>query len=740
MANPISNFLKRKYVIGAIILIGIGFFAFIFYGTKDESAVNYDELSELDQMVYRIVTDDYAYFNSIDLDVNKLPELEDRISNTTNDDILTRLYFVMGVMREVKLMDYEAAYNDFLAATEHFTNNTSIKLKACIYTYISNVLVELDKPDASATAFAKVTSLYQGKGSRTIKYKTYIDCIINRVCSQYTYNIENHVTDFQPLIDLLNTALEISLQHGDYHLFEIYYLLGQTYYGNNQATQGTNYKLQALKIAEENNNAEELIVVSIDLGLDYQDRAVYTEAAKYFENALELMSDPELGITEFDRTYCDINLAQSQIESGALDTVRRRLDSLEKQLRNVQLGNELYPHKIYADYLYAKFYSLANEVTQAHAYANQAKQEFQGLTGNNGELMIYPNFSILLQMLEGDILYQEQRYDMALKYHLAVFEFAQENNLASIESQSNEALYKDYIGLGDYKQATEHTLMAINNYEDYTVAQQRQYSEYVFNKYEHSKNITTSPSDSRLFSVTTIIVVMLFVAVLSILAWLYSINRKLTSSLQNLETDVAKDPLTGLANRRGLDEYFEELTSTRDPQEYGPLGVCIMDVDFFKQYNDEYGHPAGDKVLKTVASCLKEASKLFPGTLVCRYGGEEFTAVVQNATGKNMSRFAEKLQSLLTEANIPHKKSQVAQRVTISIGIVVTDPGVKLAYPQYLHFADEVLYKSKERRNCFTIDETRLNDPSFLQAQLQQVKVENEVVERIREERRTYEQ
>jgi len=172
----------------------------------------------------------------------------------------------------------------------------------------------------------------------------------------------------------------------------------------------------------------------------------------------------------------------------------------------------------------------------------------------------------------------------------------------------------------------------------------------------------------------------------------------------DLTDKVYLDPLTGIYNRRFLEDSLNRLTLSL-LRSGGVLSVMMVDIDYFKKYNDTYGHSEGDTCLEAVAKTIGE-TLLRPEDFVARYGGEEF-AVILPHTDENGSRFiAGKMLKNIRELNIPHEKSDAADCITISIGLTT----IKTKYSQnsadYLNQADKALYKSKQNgRNQYTFIE-----------------------------------
>ncbi|RJT32775.1 GGDEF domain-containing protein [Rahnella woolbedingensis] len=176
-------------------------------------------------------------------------------------------------------------------------------------------------------------------------------------------------------------------------------------------------------------------------------------------------------------------------------------------------------------------------------------------------------------------------------------------------------------------------------------------------------------------------------------------NKLLMSKLDNL---AYNDPLTGVANRRQLDNQLEELITQTDLQG-GTLSLIMIDVDFFKKYNDHYGHQAGDSCLISIADCFKQVVRQ-PTDLIARYGGEEFVVLLPNAVTSDAEVVASRIKKSVEKAAIPHALSQVSETVTVSQGIMQWAPGMTSL--ELLKRADSALYQAKHAgRNGYCVGE-----------------------------------
>jgi len=174
----------------------------------------------------------------------------------------------------------------------------------------------------------------------------------------------------------------------------------------------------------------------------------------------------------------------------------------------------------------------------------------------------------------------------------------------------------------------------------------------------------------------------------------HSINRMLAlirKQVVMLESIALTDPLTQIANRRAFDERIEvEMSLHRRNQT--PLSLLIIDVDFFKRYNDQYGHPAGDEILKAVGNLLSVIA-CRPSDLPARIGGEEFAVILPLTDLAGATHVAELLTSKLAELKLPHEDSPISGLITLCIGVAVAGDEEISAFVQR---ADKAMYNAKQ--------------------------------------------
>ena len=180
------------------------------------------------------------------------------------------------------------------------------------------------------------------------------------------------------------------------------------------------------------------------------------------------------------------------------------------------------------------------------------------------------------------------------------------------------------------------------------------------------------------------------------------INQEVERENLALHRKSETDALTGLYNRFKLNEYGEEAFRRALEQQKG-LGMEILDVDYFKQYNDHYGHQAGDAAICVVADAMAELQER-SGIFCSRYGGDEFVIIYEGFNRQDVLRLAEELKDSICKKAIPHVHSKAAGVLTISQGICWGVPKAGDKVWDYLHTADQLLYQVKKvSRNSIRI-------------------------------------
>jgi len=184
---------------------------------------------------------------------------------------------------------------------------------------------------------------------------------------------------------------------------------------------------------------------------------------------------------------------------------------------------------------------------------------------------------------------------------------------------------------------------------------------------------------------------------------LQHLNQQLQASNTELSHLATVDALTQVVNRRKFDEFvtseWQRLLLLRQP-----LSLIMCDVDHFKDYNDTYGHLAGDACLKKIAQAMRSVTRQ-SYDLVARYGGEEFAVVLPNTDSAGAEQVAQTLLLTVQCLNIPFVSPDRGSYVTVSLGVATVIPDINLTLDDLIDLADQLLYQAKHQgRNTFAID------------------------------------
>ncbi len=426
------------------------------------------------------------------------------------------------------------------------------------------------------------------------------------------------------------------------------------------------YYLAGIRTCREHNVTAIYCSIHINLGFLYMKNGVYREAQRCFDEAYEAYQktseeekkDP-LQIARLTMIYA--NLATCYMLQGEMDKTKRYLE---------RIGAECEPYFENVDYVYvdcvkARFYHKVGDFTRR----DECVADIDARIEENMSLLD------LFDDLEGVclLLLEIRKYDSFLHITDQLQKVVEPSEVMDIERRLLELKLEYYRAIGDdeeYRKATGW-FYELARVMDKASGSMISNMLYIRTSLEHANEQRKRIEEE---------------------------NAILT---RRSETDA----LTGLANRYRLTEYFDQTLETcRQNGEL--LAVEILDVDYFKEYNDNYGHQAGDECIQAIASLLKEMED--KNVFCARYGGDEFIIIYNGLDASEVQHRAEQLQQDVVGLQRKHEHSKCSSVVTISQGICQDIPEVGNKSWDFLHVADEMLYRGKKTaRNSIFVGDLR---------------------------------
>ena len=471
----------------------------------------------------------------------------------------------------------------------------------------------------------------------------------------YYHSGEAHYVrnEVEPMFQDLAKAISYLEESSQWELIaRSYNLMAISSISKGNASVAADYYLTGLDYCRKHEIHTVKSSIYLNLGYLYLDNQIYGEAQSYFEKACDdYYNTPEdkRSITTLTTIYT--NLALCHMRCGRLEKAAEYIERLKKECQ---------PHfddmdYVYVDCMRASYYhKIGDDIKR-----DQCIEDIQSHIGKKMALMdifddLY-NFCWLLVEID--------RMDVLKAICKQLEPVVESTKIANLERKMLSLKMKYYNKLGQ-KEAYLQT--AVQFYEKTEIAEQESKSMianmlYVRSALEHA-------NEKRIN--------------------LEQINQEL---MKKAETD----PLTGLMNRYRFTDYSEKIVESCYEKRI-PLAFEILDIDYFKQYNDHYGHQAGDECIKKVAGLIK---KMQNDQVFCaRYGGDEFIIIYSGLSTQQVYDKAKRFKEAVMKLGITHCESKVADIVTVSQGICYDVPEYGNKSWDFLHAADMLLYRVKKKK------------------------------------------
>lgn len=673
---------KKRVVLIILILIALlgGLIFSMSYKNKEEVKTNKID-SYIDYIFDRKIHNTEEEIENIKNDVN------DILQESSNKEIISKSNLILGHIDMIN-SDDKGAIEKYKEAIENFTSNIKVHIKLAAHYELSKAYLNQKEYEKSYKEFDKVIELG--------KKKEYEGVIIHLSILR-SYDLYNSEIGVEGAIEFMHDISKMAKEL-DYELtYKTYFQLGVLYWYANSSVESINYKLKALNIVEEKQLNSDIAEILVDIGIDYIGAGNYDEALKYLLRGLEY-DVKDKSDNGYIKSYAILNLVDCYNKLNDFENSRKYFEMFDKYIYDYENENNRNQF-ITVMNLYRSDYEIrTGNLTEALRLLNLSKSQYE-----EAKAFYFYNFEILLNETYGDLNYNLGEYEEALKYHKEAERLVSETEIAYPRENLNDKIYLDYKALGDNENTIKY--LEKNNELKSEIAQRnnRKYSQYLLNEFESEKNTKTilQLKNQRRNMLGFIIILFAVTCLIGVFVIIISIKNKEIVRLNELFKSLSvTDGLTQISNRRALDELLSK-NWNEYINKYIPISFIMIDIDYFKKYNDNYGHLEGDKILKDVADTIKKSCK--STDFVSRYGGEEFIIILLKTEKSDVISIIERIQKNIHDLNLEHKYSEVSDRITLSIGVSISNYGGNRSYEEYIKEADEALYTSKERgRNTYT--------------------------------------
>lgn len=461
------------------------------------------------------------------------------------------------------------------------------------------------------------------------------------------YYAENKIEE---MFSCIAKAVGYLNQSGQWELLaRAYNLMAITLISKGNAPVALDYYLAGLRCCKEHGITGIVCSININVGFLYMQNRVYREAQRYFEDAYAVWCETKNArVRSLIMIYT--NLATCYMLCGDLEKTEEYIEKIEKECE---------PEFTEMDYTYV-------ECMKARYFHRAGKKELRD-----------ESISCIEKMIGGQIRVLDLFDDLYALCELAI-EIERYDVLFDIIDRLEPIVVRAKMAYMEKKLLSLKIMYYQKNdmREEYVKGVSRFYELVRITEEESRKMISN---------------------MLKIRTSLERANESNAILTQKSETDQ----LTGLANRYRLTEYSENITE-RCLENGEILSVEILDIDYFKQYNDNYGHQAGDECIRKIADCIKhlQNEKIFGA----RYGGDEFIIIYRGMNAEEVYEKADQLRQDILDLNLTHAYSEATKTVTISQGICQDIPVDGNKSWDFLHVADNLLYRVKKKgRNSICI-------------------------------------
>lgn len=567
--------------------------------------------------------------------------------------------------------DYGTAAKEFMSAAERIQEQDDDFIK--IYTYVLlNESLQYDERETED--FAENSQKALNYMAQSKEYRNNVD-LCWRIASIFLENQENNKQGARLLEEYVTNVKGLKAESK----VRLYGNIGQLYSIEGDYSVALQYCWRGLELLESSplipNRSKYMSKFLAVLGDNAYGLEQYQTAIEYYDQSLEIFPKREADDLLADASLALVNKGAAYLELGQHKKVLSVLDELEELIPKIPESQKDDIQILWGN-LRAQLYMNEGNLEQAEYELEAAKELL-----NTDDVEYSLNKDVYLDYSYARWYKEQGRFDEALELYRQIVRRSADAGLGLEKNAYSDMadIYMQENNMDAYIETREQYVEVIELKNQQLGTDYMEYSEKVHQYYSLTEQHQIRKIIIAVISVIGIIILA------DIVFWLIKWRKKSYT-----------DPMSKLHNREYLTRYMRK---NKKKLAGKPLSLLMIDIDYFKQYNDYYGHVQGDNGIKALAEILSESVR--KKDLVIRYGGEEMLVILQETTADCAKDMAERVRKNLADKHISHEKSKVSDRLTVSMGIYTVYYNGEDIF-ELIEKADELLYQAKRKgRDCY---------------------------------------
>lgn len=612
--------------------------------------------------------------NEVDLETSKIykKKILKELKDNRQEKNLIEGYFSLGYIDYINGF-YESSNEYFFMI---LNNNETVKKDILLFIYegISNNYLALNEKKLSDGYFTKAENLAKELNLNDLLAEMYRDRAAHTM--SFSKGVEESIA-------LCKKAMK--LNQSEQSIIKNNIELSNIYMSVDDFDKALEYTVDALVLSSRYSMNELKVQSRINLGYNYYIQGNYEKSIKQYNNVLQ--EDSKIATID-QKMDCFSYIAQSYYKLGLYKEAYKCIDKCIYYANNFhepEKGRQL--NWIYT--LLAEIKIEEEQIKEGDVYLKKAKKLY-----DSNKMSMFNNVELWMEKVEIDKIYKTNKsYDEVINMYINLLNKFEDKG---IKDKTKEDIIHKVVEIskvsGDYETALFYTDKIVN------FANQKSKSSLnnMINYFQENLENNIMKDEIIKMKLQQVIIISVLICLIMILLIIHNKNKEIKKLNQELKHISITDPLTQVLNKRALYEEFRKIYNN---EEY--VNFIMMDIDYFKLYNDNYGHIAGDKVLSIIS---KEISNTFKDSIVARYGGEEFCVISRYKDKNQLVNKLNQLKENIYNLNIKHKYSLISDRITLSIGVESLIINNEEDIKKLMKVADERLYISKTKgRDRYTV-------------------------------------